>query len=102
VRTLTRMPVFDCTSGFRLYRRSMLESIHLETIRSNGYSFQVEVSFRAHVAGFSIVEVPIIFTERRYGQSKMSKKVIWESVLIPIRLRLREAALRRELRQKSA
>lgn len=100
VRILTRMPVFDCTSGFRLYRREMLESIGLDTIQSNGYSFQVEVSFRAFVAGFRIVEVPIIFTERRYGQSKMSKKVILESVWIPIRLRLREGALRRAMKRK--
>jgi dolichol-phosphate mannosyltransferase len=102
VRTITRMPVFDCTSGFRLYKRDMLESIHLESIRSNGYSFQVEVSFRAFVAGFSIVEVPIIFTERRYGQSKMSKKVIMESVWIPVQLRFREGALRKEMTKKKA
>ena len=97
VRTITRVPINDCTSGFRLYKRSVLESISLSTIRSNGYSFQVEMSFRAHIAGFHITEVPIIFMERRAGQSKMSKGVIVESVLMPIRLRLRERALRREL-----
>lgn len=97
VRTITRMPIFDCTSGFRFYKRAMLERIKLETIRSNGYSFQVEVSFRAYVAGFSIMEVPIIFTERRSGKSKMSKKVIFESVWIPMQLRFRERALRKQL-----
>jgi len=100
VRTITRMPIFDCTSGFRLYSRQMLQSIRLDTIRSNGYSFQVEVSFRAFIAGFSITEVPIIFTERRYGQSKMSKKVIFESVWIPIQLRLKEQSLRKQLKAK--
>lgn len=97
VRTITRMPIFDCTSGFRVYSRQMLQSIGLDTIRSNGYSFQVEVSFRAFIAGFTITEVPIIFTERRYGQSKMSKKVIFESVWIPIQLRLKERSLRKQL-----
>jgi dolichol-phosphate mannosyltransferase len=99
VRTVTGVPINDCTSGYRLYRRHVLESIGLSTIRSNGYSFQVEMSFRAHIAGFRIVEVPIIFMERRAGQSKMSKGVIWESVKMPIRLRMREGALRKQLRR---
>lgn len=99
VRFWTKLPVHDCTSGFRLYSRRVLESINLANVRSNGYSFQVEMTFRAHLAGFKIAEVPIIFTERRSGQSKMSKKVIWESVLMPIALRLRGAALKRELKR---
>jgi dolichol-phosphate mannosyltransferase len=99
VRSVIRVPINDCTSGFRLYRRHVLESIDLATVRSNGYSFQVEMSFRAHVAGFRIVEVPIIFMERRAGQSKMSKGVIWESMKMPVRLRLRERALRKQLRK---
>ena len=99
VRTMIRVPIHDCTSGYRLYRRRVLESIGLDNVRSNGYSFQVEMSFRAHIAGFTIVEVPIIFMERRAGQSKMSKGVIWESIKMPIRLRLREGALRKQLRK---
>lgn len=99
VRTVIRVPIHDCTSGYRLYRRHVLESIGLSTIKSNGYSFQVEMTFRAHVAGFKIVEVPIIFMERRAGQSKMSQGVIWESIKMPIRLRMRERALRRQLRK---
>ena len=93
VRVITQMAVNDCTSGFRLYRRSVLESISLNSVKSNGYSFQVEMSFRAHVAGYRITEVPIIFTERRSGQSKMSKRVIWESVWVPIKLRLQRKKL---------
>jgi len=99
VRTMIRVPIHDCTSGYRLYRRHVLESIGLDNVRSNGYSFQVEMSFRAHIAGFKIVEVPIIFMERRAGQSKMSKGVIWESIKMPVRLRLRERALRKQLRK---
>jgi dolichol-phosphate mannosyltransferase len=99
VRTMIRVPIHDCTSGYRLYRRHVLESIGLDNVRSNGYSFQVEMSFRAHIAGFKIVEVPIIFMERRAGQSKMSKGVIWESIKMPVKLRLRERALRKQLRK---
>ena len=99
VRSMIRVPIHDCTSGYRLYRRHVLESIGLDNIRSNGYSFQVEMSFRAHIAGFKIVEVPIIFMERRAGQSKMSKGVIWESIKMPVKLRLRERALRKQLRK---
>ena len=99
VRTIIRVHINDCTSGYRLYRRHVLEAISLGSVRSNGYSFQVEMSFRAHLAGFRIVEVPIIFMERRAGQSKMSKGVIWESMMMPIRLRLRERSLRKQLRK---
>jgi len=101
VRFWTRVPVNDGTSGYRVYRRSVLEAIDLPTIKSNGYSFQVEMTFRSFVAGFKIVEVPIIFVERREGQSKMSKGVILESMQMPVRLRLRERALRKKLGGKA-
>ncbi|MBV9851906.1 MAG: polyprenol monophosphomannose synthase [Armatimonadetes bacterium] len=97
VRAITRLIVNDTTSGFRLYRRRVLEAIDLGSIRSNGYSFQVEMTFRAQIAGFRIVEVPIIFVERRAGHSKMSKRVIWESVWMPLKLRARERALRHRI-----
>jgi dolichol-phosphate mannosyltransferase len=97
VQTVTRLPVHDCTSGFRLYRRKVLECIDLPHIQSNGYSFQVEMTFRAHIAGFRLTEVPIIFTERRAGQSKMNKGVILESMKMPLKLRWQERALRRQL-----
>lgn len=99
VRKITRIPVNDCTSGYRLYRRTVLEAINLSTVKSNGYSFQVEMTFRAHITGFRIVEVPIIFMERRAGQSKMSKREIWESTKMPLRLRLRERSLKRSLKK---
>ncbi len=97
VRTVTRLTVNDCTSGYRLYHRRVLEAIQLDTVRSNGYSFQVEMTFRAQIAGFRITEVPIIFMERRAGQSKLSKGVVWESFVMPLRLRWRERALKREM-----
>ncbi len=97
VQAITGLPIHDCTSGFRLYRRRVLERIDLPGIRSNGYSFQVEMTFRAHLAGFSIVETPIIFVERQAGKSKMSKGVIWESIQMPLKLRWRERKLRREI-----
>ena len=99
VQIITGLQVNDCTSGFRLYRRRVLESIDLPGIRSNGYSFQVEMTFRAHLAGFTITEVPIIFVERQAGKSKMSKGVIWESIQMPLKLRWRERRLRRQLRE---
>lgn len=102
VRLITGLLVNDCTSGFRLYRRNVLERVDLPGVTSNGYSFQVEMSFRAYCAGFRIVEVPIIFTERRAGQSKMSKRVIAESFIVPIQLRLRRGKLTRQLNGQNA
>lgn len=99
VRTITRLVINDTTSGFRLYRRRVLEGIDLADVRSNGYSFQVEMTFRAQIGGFRITEVPIIFVERRAGNSKMSKKVIWESMWMPLKLRARQGALRRRIRR---
>lgn len=94
VRLMTGLRVFDCTSGYRLYRRQALEAMDLGSVLSNGYSFQVEMTYRASLAGFRIVEVPIIFTERHAGQSKMSRRVIWESLWLPIALRFRARALK--------
>ncbi len=99
VQRITRLPVNDCTGGYRLYRRRVLEAIDLAGVRSNGYSFQVEMTFRAKLAGFQISEVPIIFMERRAGVSKMNRKVIWESMQMPIKLRLTEQRLHRQLTQ---
>lgn len=97
VRTVLDLSVNDCTSGYRLYHRRVLEAIHLGGVQSNGYSFQVEMTFRAKLAGFRIEEVPIIFMERRAGQSKLSKGVVWESLLMPLRLRWRARAMKREM-----
>jgi dolichol-phosphate mannosyltransferase len=86
VRAITRLPVHDCTSGFRCWTRGLLGRLPLERIVSDGYAFQVEMAWEAHTAGGRIVEVPITFVERREGQSKMSGRVIAESVVLPWRL----------------
>jgi dolichol-phosphate mannosyltransferase len=89
VRAITRLPVQDCTSGFRCWTRGLLARLPLERIVSDGYAFQVEMAWEAYTAGGRIVEVPITFVERREGQSKLSSRVIAESVLLPWRLATR-------------
>lgn len=79
-RFITGLPVKDTTAGFKCISRKVLETIDLEKIRSNGYSFQIEVHFRAYKAGFRLAEVSIIFRERTEGVSKMSKKIVFEAV----------------------
>jgi dolichol-phosphate mannosyltransferase len=89
VRGITRLPVRDCTSGFRCWQRDLLARLPLDRIVSDGYAFLVEMAWEARAAGGRIVEVPITFVERRQGQSKMSGRVIGESVLLPWRLAAR-------------
>jgi dolichol-phosphate mannosyltransferase len=89
VRVLTRLDVRDITSGFRCWRRHTLQQIPLAGLRSDGYAFQVEMTWHASRAGARIVEVPISFVERRQGESKLSGRVIVESVLLPLRLATR-------------
>ena len=86
-RTILGLPVMDATGGFRCYRRRVLEAIDLDAIHSNGYSFQIELLYRALRAGFQIGEVPIIFPDRRVGQSKMSRRIVLEALLTVWRLR---------------
>jgi len=86
VRAITRMPIRDCTSGFRCWRGDLLRRIPLDAIVSEGYAFQVELAWEAHRAGGRISEIPIHFVERREGVSKMSGRVIAESALLPWRL----------------
>jgi dolichol-phosphate mannosyltransferase len=80
----------DLTSGFRCYRKQVIETINLDQIYSNGYAFQIEMAYLAVKAGFKLGEMPIIFYERDHGSSKMSKKIIREAVILPWRLRIRE------------
>ncbi len=80
VRLVTGMPVTDPTGGFKCFRRQALAAIGLDTIRSNGYSFQIEVTHRLWRVGLRIVEVPIIFTDRFQGTSKMSSKIVREAL----------------------
>jgi dolichol-phosphate mannosyltransferase len=89
VRAITHLPVQDCTSGFRCWTRELLTRLPLDRIVSDGYAFQVEMAWEAHTTGSRIVEVPITFVERREGQSKMSGRVIAESVMLPWRLAAR-------------
>jgi dolichol-phosphate mannosyltransferase len=77
----------DCTGGFRCYRRHLLEQLDLDAVRSNGYSFQVEMLYRAYLGQFRIGEVPIIFPDRRVGASKMSRKIIIEAMIMVWRMR---------------
>ncbi len=87
-RLITGLPIRDCTSGFCCYKREVLEQINLDAVRARGYSFLVEMKFRAHKLGFKVGEVPIIFFERRSGQTKMSKFDILEAIFTVWRLRL--------------
>ncbi len=80
VRKVTGLKIMDTTAGFKCYSRKVLESIDLDNIRFKGYAFQIEMKFTTHKLGFKITEVPIIFTERKFGASKMSKKIFREAV----------------------
>jgi dolichol-phosphate mannosyltransferase len=89
-RTITGLPASDATGGFNLFNRRVLEALELDRIRSSGYSFQIELKYRAWRKGFRFVEVPIVFTERGQGESKMSKKIVFEAVWKVWALRLRD------------
>jgi dolichol-phosphate mannosyltransferase len=86
-RVVLRMPIHDCTAGFRCYRRTVLERIGLDTIQSQGYGFQVEMGYRVQKYGFTIVETPIVFMDRRVGKSKMSRKIVLEAFTYVLRAR---------------
>ena len=94
VRTITGLPARDCTSGYRCWRREALAKLPLRQFVSDGYAFLVEMLFEAMGMGLRIGEVPIIYVERREGQSKMSRGVIFESVFVPWRLVARHPAWR--------
>jgi len=89
IRFVTRLRASDCTSGFRCWRREALATLPLDKMVSDGYAFLVEMLFDAHNRGCRIGEVPIIFVERRQGQSKLSSGVLLESAIMPWRLKLR-------------
>jgi dolichol-phosphate mannosyltransferase len=87
-RIVTGLPLTDCTGGFKCFRREVLEAIDFDQVRSNGYAFQIEMSFRAWKKGFRLKEIPIIFHDRVEGQSKMSRKIVREAVWMVWWLRL--------------
>jgi dolichol-phosphate mannosyltransferase len=86
-RVITGMPLHDATGGFKCFRRKVLESIDLNSVKSNGYAFQIEMNFKAWKKGFRINEIPIIFVDRVKGSSKMSKKIVREAVFMVWKLR---------------
>lgn len=84
------MPVQDPTSGFKCFRRQVLESLNLNEIRSGGYSFQIEMNFKSWAKGFRLKEIPIVFTDRTVGKSKMSRKIIYEAIYMVWALKFRQ------------
>lgn len=86
-RAVTGLPVWDATGGFKCFRRSVLEAIDLSRVRSNGYAFQIEMSYRAWKRNFRIAEIPIVFVDRTEGTSKMSGSIVREAVWMVWRLR---------------
>ena len=100
VRVITGLPISDPTGGFKCFRRRALASLNLDAVRSNGYSFQVELSHKIWMQGMKIAEVPIIFTDRFQGSSKMSRKIVWEAFWMIWRLWF-QAGLRRSPKRRS-
>jgi len=85
-RIVTGLPLTDSTGGFKCFRRDVLEALPLDRVRSNGYAFQIEMSFRAWKRGFRIAEIPIVFHDRTEGESKMSKRIVREAIWMVWRL----------------
>jgi dolichol-phosphate mannosyltransferase len=88
-RIVTGLPLFDSTGGYKCFRRQVLEALNLEEIRSGGYSFQIEMNFKAWKKGFQLKEIPIIFIDRAVGKSKMSKQIIREAVWMVWKLKFK-------------
>jgi dolichol-phosphate mannosyltransferase len=90
-RLVLGVGIRDLTGGFKCFRREVLEGIDLPTVRTRGYGFQIELTYRAHMAGFRVVELPIVFRNRRYGRSKMSPRIAGEAIWLMPQLRQRRA-----------
>jgi dolichol-phosphate mannosyltransferase len=101
-RAILFSPYHDLTSGFKAFRREVLENVDVEGIRSNGYSFQIEVTHRAHQMGFKVVETPIIFNDRKLGTSKMNGRIVAEAMLMVWKLRFSKSARRTPRSQKNS
>jgi dolichol-phosphate mannosyltransferase len=84
---ITGLPIKDCTGGYKCFRREVLQAIDLDKVDSDGYSFQIEMNFKAWKKGFKICEIPIVFTDREAGSSKMSKRIIREAILMVWKLK---------------
>jgi len=89
VRLITRMKIEDTTAGFICYNRKVLEAINLDKIEFIGYAFQIEMKFKAYLNKFKIVEIPVIFTDRKKGKSKMSGGIISEAIFGVIKMKIK-------------
>ena len=89
-RILTRVPIMDLTGGYKCFRRNVLENINLKNISSEGYSFQIEINFLVFNKGFKIKEIPIVFSDRTIGESKMDKNIVNEAIWMVPKLLLRK------------
>ena len=87
-RIVTGLPLHDATGGFKCFRREVLAALPLSQVRSDGYSFQIEMNFHAWKRGYRIMEIPIVFTDRLVGASKMSRRIVWEAAYMVWKLRL--------------
>jgi len=87
-RKVTGLPLHDATGGFKCFRRHVLEALPLDRIKSDGYAFQIEMNFHVWKRGFKIVEMPIVFADRLIGQSKMSRRIVWEAAFLVWKLRI--------------
>lgn len=99
VRVITGMPASDATGGFKCFRRRVLEAIDLDAVKSNGYSFQIEMTYYAWIKGFTIREIPIVFYERAGGVSKMSKSIVREAIRVVWKLFFRHLFVRKPRRE---
>jgi dolichol-phosphate mannosyltransferase len=86
-RAILGLPVRDLTGGFKCFRRKVLEGLDLQSVRSTGYAFQIELTYRAIRRGFTVVEIPITFADRRVGQSKMSRRIVAEALWMVWKIR---------------
>jgi dolichol-phosphate mannosyltransferase len=87
-RLITGLPLTDCTSGYKCYRRKVIEAINPDKIYSDGYAFQIEMHYKAWKKGFKIKEIPVIFVDRHSGTSKMSRKVMFEAAMVVWKLKM--------------
>ena len=87
-RVITGIPIKDLTGGYKCFRRRVLESLDLSRVRSDGYGFQIEINYKAWRKGFRIKEIPILFVDRRAGESKMNRRIVWEAAFMVWRLRI--------------
>lgn len=101
VQFVMRVDIYDTTAGFICYKRKVLEKINLDNIRFVGYAFQIEMKFKAHLSKFKIIEIPVIFTDRTRGESKMSSGIISEAVFGVIGMKLKSVFNRKRFNEKS-